>query len=396
MISPRVESRTGTSSIRSPSPSSIPKVLVILGTRPEAIKLAPVISQLKRFSQEVETVLCVTGQHRSLLDGVLRTFGLSPGFDLDIMQPGQTLTQLTSRLLGALQPVFTAVEPALTVLQGDTTTAFCGALASFYAHVPVAHVEAGLRTFDLQAPFPEELNRVLLSTVAALHFAPTQWASANLTQAGVPASTIHVTGNTAIDAILDVSARLEAGLLPRFDVPLDPARKIVLVTAHRRESAGEPLKQICAAISEIARRDDVQIVWPVHPSPQVEPAVRNALEGKPNIHLVKPLEYAPFVDLLRKSWFVISDSGGIQEESPSIGKPVLVLRDKTERPEATEAGTAKLVGHDPARIVREASRLLDDAAEYRRMSQPANPYGDGQAGARIAERLMQFLRSRPG
>lgn len=391
MISPRVESLTGTSSVRSPPSQTIPRVLVILGTRPEAIKLAPLVSQLKCLDSELQTVLCVTGQHRSILDQALRLFDLSPDFDLSVMQPGQSLTALTSRLLTALEPVIANVKPDITVVQGDTTSTLCGALASFYAGIPVAHVEAGLRTFDLEAPFPEEMNRAVLTMLATLHFAPTEWAAGNLRRAGVAETAIHITGNTAIDAVLEISRRLDLGTLPGSGLALDPKRKLIVVTAHRRENAGRALEQICAAITQLAHRADIEIVWPVHPSPLVQPVVHAALAGKPNVHLVEPVEYAPFVDLLRRAHFVITDSGGIQEEGPSLGKPILVLRDGTERPEAVTAGTVKLVGSDPARIVSEANRLLEDPEEYNRMSQIANPYGDGQASRRIASQLRNFL-----
>jgi UDP-N-acetylglucosamine 2-epimerase len=351
------------------------------------------VSHLKRFGGELEKVVCGTGQHRALLHGAFRLFDLSPDFHLDVMEPGQSLTALSSRLLAALDPVLRELRPDLTVVQGDTATAFCGALASFYAGIPVAHVEAGLRTFDPAAPFPEEMNRAMVTQLAALHFAPTEWAATNLQRAGVPDSAIHITGNTAIDSVLDVAARLEHGILPASPLALDPGRKLILVTAHRRENSGKPLEQICSAVAELARRDDVEIVWPVHPNPDISATVRSTLDGKPNIRLVEPLEYAPFIDLVRKAHILLTDSGGIQEEAPALGKPVLVLREKTERPEAVAAGTVKLVGHNRQRIIEEAMRLLEDSAEHARMSRIANPYGDGQAGARIAQAISDFLRS---
>ncbi|MCU1293857.1 MAG: UDP-N-Acetylglucosamine 2-epimerase [Bryobacterales bacterium] len=393
MTSPRAASPTGTNRIPSPPSHPKSKVLVVLGTRPEAIKLAPVILQLRRMSDELETVLCVTAQHRSLLDGVLQLFELYPEFDLDLMRPGQTLTGLTSRMLGAMEPVLEAVQPDLTLVQGDTTTTYCGALASFYAGVRIAHVEAGLRTFDVASPFPEEMNRAATTQLASLHFAPTEQASENLVRAGVPRRAVHVTGNTGIDAVLHVAKRLEAGMPSGVRLPLAAGRKLIVITAHRRESFGNPFRTICNAVAELARREDVQIVWPVHPNPNIEPIVRSVLAGKPNVHLIEPLEYAAFIDLLRKAFFVITDSGGVQEEGPSLGKPVLVLRNKTERPEAISVGAVKLVGYDPERIVREATLLLEDPSEHERMSRTQSPYGDGQAGERIAAHIRDFLRA---
>jgi UDP-N-acetylglucosamine 2-epimerase (non-hydrolysing) len=365
---------------------------VILGTRPEAIKLAPVVSQLRRMGDELETLLCVTAQHRSLLDGALRLFELSPDFDLDSMQPGQTLTGLTSRMLGAIEPVLETVRPDLTVVQGDTTTTYCGALASFYAGIPLAHVEAGLRTFNLHSPFPEEMNRAATTQLATLHFAPTEGAAENLARAGICPHAVHVTGNTGIDAVLDIAERLETGVLSGLQLPLDSSRKLIAITAHRRESFGAPFRYICSAVAELARREDVQIVWPVHPNPNIEPIVRSMLARKPNVHLIEPLEYPAFIDLLRKSYFVITDSGGVQEECPSLGKPVLVLRKETERPEAVSSGAVKLTGYDPDDIVREATLLLEDPSEHGRMSRIQNPYGYGQAGSRIAAHIRDFLR----
>lgn len=394
MISPRVESLIGTSRTRSPSSQSRSRILVVFGTRPEAIKLAPLVAQLKVLGDQLETFLCVTGQHRSLLDQALRIFNLSPDFDLNVMQPGQTLTGLTSRMLAALEPVYASVRPDLTVVQGDTSSTFCAALASFYVGVPVGHVEAGLRTFDLASPFPEEMNRTVTSGLASLHFAPTQWAADNLIGSGVRPESIEITGNTAVDAVLEIAGRLEAGTLAGLDLPLDKGRKLIVVTAHRRENTGAPMQQICTAIAELSRRDDVRIVWPVHPNPGVASVVHSALAAKPNVDLIEPLEYAPFVDLMRKAFFVITDSGGVQEEGPSLGKPILLLRETTERPEAVTAGTVKMIGCDPKRILSEAVRLLDDPAEHSRMSQIQNPYGDGHASKRIAARIRIFLQQK--
>ncbi len=340
--------------------------------------------------------MCVTAQHREMLDQVLRAFNVTPDFDLDLMQPGQTLSSLTSRLMGALEKVFQEVQPSLTVVQGDTTTTLCGALTSFYLHIPIAHVEAGLRTFDLNAPFPEEMNRVVVSRLAALHFAATHGAAENLRREGVPPGAIQVTGNTGIDAVLEISSALESGRLRNENpVATDPHRKLIVVTAHRRESFGENFKQICEAILELSRRADTQIVWPLHPNPDVQSFARQILRDQPNVQLIKPLDYVPFVDLMRHAYLLITDSGGIQEEGPSLGKPVLVLREKTERPEAVIAGTVKLVGTEQQSIVREAAFLLDDASEYKRMARLHNPYGDGQATARIAARVREYLAAKP-
>jgi UDP-N-acetylglucosamine 2-epimerase (non-hydrolysing) len=336
--------------------------------------------------------VCVTAQHRQMLDQVLAVFDVKPDFDLDLMLPGQTLPALSARLIAGLEKVFRDVGPSLAVVQGDTTTTLCGALCAFYAHVPVAHVEAGLRTFDLDAPFPEEMNRVVTGRLAALHFAATDWAAQNLRREGVAVEDIEVTGNTGIDAVLSIRSALESGRLTGIALPLDPKRKLIVVTAHRRESFGEVFLNICQAVAALASRDDVQIVWPVHPNPNVQHAVDQTLRGKANVLLIEPLDYVPFVDLMRRAYLLITDSGGVQEEGPSLGKPILVLRDKTERPEAVEAGTVKLVGTDRAAIVREAVRLLEDSTEYERMARLHNPYGDGEASGRIARRVVLHLQ----
>lgn len=368
---------------------------MVLGTRPEAIKLCPLIQALRKQS-EWETLVCVTAQHRQMLDQVLRAFSVTPDFDLDLMQPGQTLSALTSRLMAALEKIFQEVKPSLTIVQGDTTTTFCGALTSFYLHIPIAHVEAGLRTFDLSAPFPEEMNRVVTSRLAALHFAATHGAAENLRREGVPPEAIQVTGNTGIDAVLEISSALAARRLRNENpVATDPHRKLIVVTAHRRESFGENFKHICEAILELSRRADTQIVWPLHPNPDVQSFARQILRDTPNVRLIEPLDYVPFVDLMRRAHLLITDSGGIQEEGPSLGKPVLVLREKTERPEAVIAGTVKLVGTDQKSIVREAAFLLDDSNEYKRMARLHNPYGDGRATARITDRVREHLLAKP-
>lgn len=366
----------------------MPRVLFVFGTRPEAIKLCPLVRHLKQAYPAWPVKTCVTAQHRGLLDQVLGVFDVRPDYDLNCMAPGQTLAQITARVMAAIEPVLEAERPDVVLVQGDTTTTFCGALAAFYARVPVAHVEAGLRTGDLAHPFPEELNRVLVSRIAALHFASTEWAAANLAREGVPRDAIAVTGNTGIDAVLYVRDRLERGCWSgEGRIELDDNRKLVLVTAHRRESFGEGFEQICGALAELACRPDVRIVYPVHPNPNVTEPVYRYLAGRPNVTLLEPLEYVPFVDLLRRAWIVLTDSGGIQEEAPSLGKPVLVMRRTTERPEAVEAGTARLVGNRKETILEECARLLDDPAAYAEMARAHNPYGDGRACERIGEAL---------
>jgi len=368
------------------------KILLIFGTRPEAIKLCPVIRSLREHPAHFDVKVCVTAQHREMLDQVLQAFEVTPDFDLDIMQPGQTLFESTSRILAALEPVFKDQRPNLAIVQGDTTTTLCGALASFYQGVPVAHVEAGLRTGDMRQPFPEEMNRVLTSRLTALHFAPTQEALENLRREGVPADSIKVTGNTGIDAVLFVRDRLEQGKLQGREWPeLDPDKKLILVTAHRRESFGGGFERICRGLVELANRTDVQIVYPVHPNPNVQDPVQRLLAGHPNIRLIEPLSYVPFVDLMRRAYLLITDSGGIQEEGPSLGKPILVLREKTERPEAVTAGTVKLVGADEHRLLAEANLLLDNCELYERMARIHNPYGDGHASTRISDLIHSFL-----
>jgi UDP-N-acetylglucosamine 2-epimerase (non-hydrolysing) len=368
------------------------KLLFVFGTRPEAIKLAPVIKYFREhFAEQTHVDVCVTAQHREMLDQVLRLFDIRAQYDLNAMQPNQTLASVTGVMLPALEKVLQSSGPDLVLVQGDTTTTLCGALASFYARIPVAHIEAGLRTGDLYQPFPEELNRVIVSKLTTIHFAATQQAAANLDLEGIPAEQIKVTGNTGIDALLHVKRRLEngevAGACPVF-VP--NGRKMILVTAHRRENFGNGIRQICTAIREIAEFPDVHIVYPVHPNPHISEPVRDLLTGHPRITLTEPLDYVSFINLLRRAYLLLTDSGGIQEEAPSIGKPVLVLRDKTERPEAIQAGTAILVGTSSNEILANTERLLMDEDEYRRRSKLKNPYGDGTASAKIAEYLLSF------
>jgi UDP-N-acetylglucosamine 2-epimerase (non-hydrolysing) len=371
------------------------KVLFVFGTRPEAIKLCPVIRHMKSRPADFGVRVCVTAQHREMLDQVLNAFDVAPDRDLDIMRPGQTLSQSTSRIITALEPILAEEKPDVVLVQGDTTTTLCGALAAFYANVPVGHVEAGLRTGDPREPFPEEMNRVLTGRIAAFHFAATEGAAQNLYREGVDPAAVTITGNTGIDAVLHVKQGLDAGRLVGLNgFRQDTSKKLIVVTAHRRESFGNAFDEICAALVRLARRDDVEIVYPVHPNPNVRQTVNRHLGGQPNITLLDPMDYVPFVDLMCRAYLLLTDSGGIQEEAPSLGRPVLVLRDKTERPEAVSAGTARLVGTGQRRIVEEVERLLEDSAAYHSMARRHNPYGDGRASGRIAsfvaERLTRF------
>ena len=370
------------------------KILFIFGTRPEAIKLCPVIRHFHRHAPDLQARVCVTAQHREMLDQVLSVFEVTPDYDLATMQAGQTLFQSTSRIVSALESVLTNEQPDFVVVQGDTTTTLCGGLAAFYARVPVAHIEAGLRTGDMRQPFPEEMNRVLVSRLATVHFPATEWAAGNLRSEGVVSDDIFITGNTGIDAVMQIRDMLQDGIVKAQPLPAhDPSKRLITVTAHRRESFGEPFERICTALAELAAmRPDIQLVYPVHPNPNVKAAVDKYLRGRENILLIEPLDYIGFVDLMRRSYVIVTDSGGVQEEAPSLGKPVLVLREKTERPEAVEAGTVTLVGSDTARIVGTLNTLLDDGAEYTRRSRIHNPYGDGRASGRIAD----VLRSRLG
>jgi UDP-N-acetylglucosamine 2-epimerase (non-hydrolysing) len=363
------------------------KVLFVFGTRPEAIKLCPVVRALKAHPEDFEVRVCVTAQHRKMLDQVLAVFEVEPDYDLNVMRAGQSPTEAASRILERLEPVLKQDQPGMLLVQGDTTTAFCGALAAFYQNIPVGHVEAGLRTGDMREPFPEEMNRVLVSRLATLHFAATRGAARNLLGEGVAESAITVTGNSVIDAVLYVRDRLVEGT--RSGGEWDPSRKLIVVTAHRRESFGAGFERICEALRRIADMEGVSVVYPVHPNPNVSSVVREGLKGHPHIHLIEPLDYVSFVDLMRRSYLLLTDSGGIQEEAPSLGKPVLVLREKTERPEAVEAGTATLVGTDVEKIVSTARRLIQDEQEYNRRSRIHNPYGDGHASERIAEAILR-------
>jgi UDP-N-acetylglucosamine 2-epimerase (non-hydrolysing) len=359
------------------------RILFVFGTRPEAIKLAPVIRAVGESAR-----IAVTAQHRGMLDQVLEAFSIRPHHDLDLMRPGQSLFESTSRILAALEPVLEAERPDFVVVQGDTTTALCGALAGFYKNIPVAHVEAGLRTGDLRQPFPEEMNRVLVSRLATLHFAPTETSKQNLIREGVNQSKIFVTGNTAIDSVLYVRDEIERGTFKPAIPSLNPQKRLILVTAHRRESFGPGFDSMCRALKRLADRPDVEVIYPVHPNPNVQDPVNRHLAGS-SVQLIQPLGYIEFVALMARAYVILTDSGGIQEEAPSLGKPVLVMREKTERPEAVEAGTSVLVGTDEDRIVRETENLLDDAAEYEKRSRVHNPYGDGHASERIRDILRQ-------
>ncbi len=369
------------------------KVLFIFGTRPEAIKLCPLVHRLER-EPELTVRVCVTGQHRAMLDQVLEAFRVRPDHDLNLMRPEQSLAESTSRILAALEPVLAEESPDLVLVQGDTTSTLCGALAAYYHRVPLGHIEAGLRTGDLYQPFPEEANRVLAGRLATLHFAATEWAAANLLAEGVDPKRVWVTGNTVIDAVLYVVRELEAGRLKGGDwSALDPRRKLIVVTAHRRESFGKGIEQICRALARLASRDDVQVVFPVHLNPNVRKPVERILAGRPNVLLTPPLDYVSFIDLMRRAYLLITDSGGVQEEGPSLGKPILVTREKTERPEAVRAGTVLLVGADEERILDAAEGLLDDPRRRAAMARIHNPYGDGRASDRIAGVIRSFFES---
>jgi UDP-N-acetylglucosamine 2-epimerase len=375
------------------------KLLFICGTRPEAIKLAPVISEAKR-RPDFDVTLCVTGQHREMLDQVNQLFGLTPDFDLALMKPGQDLTHVMASALVGIGPVIDQVRPDWLVVQGDTTTAFAGALAALYRKVPVAHVEAGLRTGNLLSPWPEEANRRMISPLTRLHFAPTARAAANLCAEAIAGSAMLVTGNTVIDALQQSIAKLETDAALRAQATsalpaLDPARRLLLVTGHRRENLDQGLANLCRALCQLAGRGDVQIIYPVHLNPAVQTTVRSLLGDHPAVHLLPPLDYLSFIWLMSKAHLILTDSGGIQEEAPALGKPVLVIRDSTERPEAIEAGTALLVGTAEEAIRQAAAQLLDDPARYQAMAHAANPFGDGQASVRIIDALTKAGANQP-
>jgi UDP-N-acetylglucosamine 2-epimerase (non-hydrolysing) len=374
------------------------KILSVFGTRPEAIKMAPVVKELNMHPELFDSRVCVTAQHRQMLDQVLDLFAIRPEYDLDIMKPGQSLTDVTCNVLQGLAPVFEEFRPDVVLVHGDTTTTMAASLAAFYQKIAVGHVEAGLRTGNIYSPWPEEMNRRLAGTITRYHFAPTERSRQNLLNTGVDDEAILVTGNTVIDALLDVvkSVRSDAGLqrqmAERFSF-LNPAKRLVLVTGHRRENFGEGFEQICQALKAIGQAySDVEILYPVHLNPNVQEPVKRILGGVHSVHLIEPQDYLPFVYLMDRSTLIITDSGGVQEEAPSLGKPVLVMRDTTERPEAINAGTVKLVGTDKNKIIDEAYQLLDDNTAYQRMSRAHNPYGDGKAAMRIANFFLVQLR----
>ncbi|MFP1807231.1 non-hydrolyzing UDP-N-acetylglucosamine 2-epimerase [Lonsdalea quercina] len=370
------------------------KVLTVFGTRPEAIKMAPLIHALAQDTF-FESRICVTAQHREMLDQVLELFGIEPDFDLNIMQPGQGLSEISCRILSGLKPVLEAFRPDLVLVHGDTSTTLMASLAAFYQRIPVGHVEAGLRTGDIYAPWPEEANRTLTGHLAQFHFAPTDSARLNLLKENVPDAAINVTGNTVIDALYWVRDLIARD--PKLNRPLQAQyaflseqRKMILVTGHRRESFGNGFERICHALAEIAHRHpDVQIVYPVHLNPNVSEPVNRILSGIDNIFLITPQNYLPFVYLMNRAYLILTDSGGIQEEAPSLGKPVLVMRDTTERPEALASGVVRLVGTDTTKILHNVSELLTDESAYRAMSQAQNPYGDGHASQRILAALKE-------
>ena len=373
------------------------KVLTVFGTRPEAIKMAPLVKHLETVAG-IDSSVCVTAQHRQMLDQVLELFQIRPAHDLNVMRPGQDLTSITSEILQAIGTVYDAVRPDIVLVHGDTSTTFAASLAAYYQRIPVGHVEAGLRTGNLYSPWPEEANRRLTGALAELHFAPTATSRDNLLRENVPAARVIVTGNTVIDALLAVQAKigdsptLARQLAGRFPFLRDDAR-LLLITGHRRENFGDGFERICEAIRQLAERfPDADIVYPVHLNPNVQAPVKRLLAGIGNVHLIEPLDYLPFVYLMTRSTLILTDSGGIQEEAPSLGKPVLVMRDTTERPEAVEAGTVRLVGTDVAAIVGGVAELLDDPAAYTRMSVAHNPYGDGRACERIAAALLAWVR----
>jgi UDP-N-acetylglucosamine 2-epimerase (non-hydrolysing) len=375
------------------------RVLTVFGTRPEAIKMAPVVKALAG-AEQIEARVCVTAQHREMLDQVLELFNITPDYDLYLMKPGQDLTDITAGVLHGLKPVLTEFNPDLVLVHGDTTTTLATSLAAYYQRIPVGHVEAGLRTGNILSPWPEEVNRKVAGAITRLHFAPTERSKQNLTAENVSENQIFVTGNTVIDALLDVVRKLDddTAISQKLDMALgiNTSRRMVLVTGHRRESFGDGFQRICDALASLAERDDIQIIYPVHLNPNVKGPVEERLGSLNNVHLITPQDYLPFVHLMRRAHIILTDSGGVQEEAPSLGKPVLVMRDTTERPEAVDAGTVKLVGTDSGLIIDEVGKLLDDPAAYDAMSHAHNPYGDGQAAQRIRNAILEFSQKVEG
>lgn len=376
------------------------KIMAVFGTRPEAIKMAPLVKELEKLQPEIACRVAVTAQHREMLDQVLHLFDIKPAYDLDIMQQGQTLFDITSRALNGLKQVFEKEKPDLILVHGDTTTTFVAALAAFYLQIPVGHVEAGLRTRNKYSPFPEEINRTLTGVLADLHFAPTATARQNLLAEGVAADSIFVTGNTVIDALLATVQPEYQFADPMLNTLDYQQQRVLLVTTHRRENLGEPMREIYQALREVVLNyPDVQVIFPVHKNPAVRRVVDEELGGLERVHLTEPMDYQPFANLIGRSYLVLSDSGGLQEEAPSLGKPVLVLRDTTERPEAVDAGTVLLVGTGREAVAAAARKLLDDRSYYAQMANAVNPYGDGQASRRIVQAIRYHFgldMERPG
>lgn len=373
------------------------KILTVFGTRPEAIKMAPVIHALQKL-ENTDSRVCVSAQHREMLDQVLDLFSIKTDYDLNIMRQRQDLTDITSQILLGIRPILKDFKPDFLLVHGDTTTTFAAALAAYYEKITVGHIEAGLRTGDIYSPWPEEMNRSLVGRIAQIHFAPTQIALENLLHEGIPSGRIHITGNTVIDALFDAIQKLKSNTKLNMKMHeqfsyINNGQKLITVTGHRRENFGHGFEKICHALRELARRSDVQIVFPVHLNPLVQEPVKRILGNHANIHLIEPLEYLSFVYLMNRSHLIITDSGGVQEEAPSLGKPVLVTRNTTERPEALAAGTVKLVGADMNKIISESLLLLEDESAYDLMAKATNPYGDGNAANRIA-RILDGLKNK--
>ena len=368
------------------------RLMFIFGTRPEAIKMAPLIAEVEKFNEVFEKVVVVTAQHRDMLDQVLKIFSIQPDYDLDIMEESQGLTTILVKAMQGLEEILIREKPDMLLVQGDTSTTFIGSLMGYFYRVPVGHIEAGLRTFDKFRPFPEEMNRRLTSVISDLHFAPTKRSVFNLLKEGVPPNTVFLTGNTVIDALISVASR-PFDLKPLGIDPSGPP--IVLVTAHRRESLGAPMRQICEAIKRIVanHRGEISVVFPAHKNPQVQDVVHEILGSLPEVMITEPLDYEPFVHVMKAATLILTDSGGVQEEAPSLGKPVLVMREVTERPEAIAAGSVKLVGMETDKIVAETEALLTDKAAYDKMAHAVNPYGDGHASERIAEILTRTFKA---